>query len=146
MDKSNIRILVVDDEEDILQALKTHLEMDGFYVEVANSALRALEKIEDQAFHIILTDINMPKMDGLEFLEKVKALRGETIVIMITAYTSLIKVLNSRIYGAADYLLKPFRDLSEVDEVITRAYESMVRWDNVLAETRRIKQQERDNG
>ena len=146
MDKSNIRILVVDDEEDILQALKTHLEMDGFYVDVANSALRALEKIEDQAFHIILTDINMPKMDGLEFLEKVKALRGETIVIMITAYTSLIKVLNSRIYGAADYLLKPFRDLSEVDEVITRAYESLVRWDNVLAETRRIKQQERDNG
>jgi len=146
MDKNNIRILVVDDEEDILQALKTHLEIDGFYVDVANSALRALEKMEDQAFHIVLTDINMPKMDGLELLEKIKALRGETIVIMITAYTSLIKVLNSRIYGAADYLLKPFRDLSEVDEVITRAYESLVRWDIILAETRRIKQQERNNG
>ena len=146
MEKSNIIILIVDDEEDILQALKTHLEIDGFYVDVANSALRALEMMEDQAFHIILTDINMPKMDGLELLEKIKALRGETIVIMITAYTSLIKVLNSRIYGAADYLLKPFRDLSEVDEVITRAYNSLVRWDNVLAETRKIKQQERDNG
>jgi len=146
MEKGNIRILIVDDEEDILQALKTHLEIDGFYVDVANSALRALEMIEDQAFHIILTDINMPKMDGLELLEKIKALRGETIVIMITAYTSLIKVLNSRIYGAADYLLKPFRDLSEVDEVISRAYDSLVRWDTVLAETRKIKQQERDNG
>ena len=146
MEKNNIRILVVDDEEDILQALKTHLEIDGYYVDVASSALTALEKMEEQAFHIILTDINMPKMDGLELLEKIKALRGETIVIMITAYTSLIKVLNSRIYGAADYLLKPFRDLSEVDEVISRAYKSLVRWDTVLAETRKIKQQERNNG
>ena len=145
MEKNNVRILVVDDEEDILTALQTHLEMDGYYVEVANSAMVALEKIQAQAFHVVLTDINMPKMDGLELLEKIKAVRGETIVIMITAYTSLIKVLNSRIYGAADYLLKPFRDLSEVDEVITRAYESLERWDKVLAETRRIKQQEKNN-
>ncbi len=141
MDRDKVRILAVDDEEDILMALQTHLEMDGYQVEIAASAQEALEKINEQTFQIILTDINMPKMDGLELLEKVKELRGDAIVIMITAYTSLMKVLNSRIYGAADYILKPFRDLSEVDEVVERAFEQIQRWDNVLAETREIKRQ-----
>jgi len=141
MDRNKVRILAVDDEEDILRALQTHLEMDGYQVEIAESAKEALEKINEQTFQIILTDINMPKMDGIELLEKVKELRGDAIVIMITAYTSLMKVLNSRIYGAADYILKPFRDLSEVDEVVERAFEQIQRWDNVLSETRKIKQQ-----
>ncbi len=141
MDRNSVRILAVDDEEDILMAIQTHLEMDGYHVETANSAKEALEKINEQTFQIILTDINMPKMDGLELLEKVKELRGDAIVIMITAYTSLMKVLNSRIYGASDYILKPFRDLSEVDQVVERAFEQIQRWDNVLSETRNIKKQ-----
>ncbi len=141
MDRDKVRILAVDDEEDILMALQTHLEMDGYQVEIAASAKEALEKINEQTFQIILTDINMPKMDGLELLEKVKELRGDAIVIMITAYTSLMKVLNSRIYGAADYILKPFRDLSEVDEVVERAFEQIKRWDNILSETRNVKKQ-----
>jgi len=106
MEKSNIRILIIDDEADILNALQTHLEMDGYTIDIADSAGTALEKITTQKFHIVLTDINMPKMDG-----------------------------------AADYILKPFRDLSEVDKVIERAYEHIQRWDNVLTETRRQKKQ-----
>lgn len=139
MEKSKVRILIVDDEEDLLQALQSHLELDGFTVEVANAARVALEKIEERSYHIVLTDINMPEMDGIELLERVKERRGETLVIMITAYTSLMKVLNSRVHGAMDYVLKPFRDLSEVDEVVDRAYRQIERWDNVLTETRKIK-------
>ena len=141
MEKSNVRILIVDDEADILNALQTHLEMDGYAIDIADSAGTALEKITTQKFHIVLTDINMPKMDGIELLEKIKENHGETIVIMVTAYSSMMKVLNSRIYGATDYILKPFRDLSEVDKVIERAYEHIQRWDNVLTETRRQKKQ-----
>ncbi len=140
MDKEKVRILVVDDEEDILEAIRTHLEMDGYHIEITDSAVTGLEKFRDDPFDIVLTDINMPQMDGLELLEKIKDLHGETIVIMITAYSSIMKVLNSRIYGAADYLLKPFRDLTEVDEVIDRAYQSLVRWNHALKETRKIKQ------
>jgi len=139
MERSQVRILVVDDENDILEAIRTHLEMDGYQVEVTNSAIKALEMLRETHFQIVLTDINMPEMDGLELLEKIKEIHGETIVIMITAYSSIMKVLNSRIHGAADYLLKPFRDLSEVDEVITRAYDSLIRWDRALKETRKIK-------
>ncbi len=139
MEKNDVRILVVDDEADILKSLKTHLELDGFWVDVAPSAKEALAKIKSTRFHIVLTDINMPEMDGIEMLEEIKKFRGDTIVIMITAYSSLMKVANSRFHGAADYVLKPFRDLSEVDEVIDLAYQQILRWENVLQDTLEIK-------
>ena len=139
MEKSQVRILVVDDEEGILQSLKTHLELAGYKVDVSDSAAGALEKVGKQSFHIVLADINMPGMDGIELLEEVKKIRGETIVIMITAYSSLMKVVNSRAFGAADYVLKPFRDLSELDEVIERCYLQIQRWEKVLAETMKQK-------
>jgi DNA-binding NtrC family response regulator len=141
MEKSKIRVLVVDDEEGVLQSLKTHLELDGYKVEVSDSASGALEKVRDRAFHIVLADINMPGMDGIELLEEIKKLRGETIVIMITAYSSLMKVVNSRVFGAADYVLKPFRDLAELDLVIERSYQQILRWEKVLGET--MKQRKR---
>lgn len=139
MEKNDVRILVVDDEADILKSLKTHLELDGFWVDVAPSAKEALAKIKSTRFHIVLTDINMPEMDGIEMLEEIKKFRGDTIVIMITAYSSLMKVANSRFQGATDYVLKPFRDLSEVDEVIDLAYQQILRWENVLQDTLEIK-------
>jgi DNA-binding NtrC family response regulator len=139
MEKSDVRILVADDEEDILKSLKTHLELDGYSVDVAISAVEALEKIRVGKTHIVLADINMPQMDGIELLEEIKKIRGDIIVIMITAYTSLMKVANSRFHGAADYVLKPFRDLTELDEVVEMAYKHILRWDRVIEETLKIK-------
>ncbi|MFH2002274.1 MAG: response regulator [Planctomycetota bacterium] len=142
MEKSRVRILIVDDEVGILEALQTHLEMDGYEVLTASSAQEALEEFKKQKkIHIVLTDINMPNMDGIELLERIKMASANTVVIMITAYTSLMKVANSRTYGASDYLLKPFRDLSEVDAVIDRAYEQITRWEDILAETLEAKKQ-----
>ena len=141
-EKKRKRILFVDDEENILSSLKTHLELDGYFVNVASSGREALKKIENMRFHIVLTDINMPEMDGIEMLEEIKKFRGETIVIMITAYTSMMKVSNSRLHGAADYILKPFRDLTEADEAIERAYQQILRWENVVNETVETKKRE----
>jgi DNA-binding NtrC family response regulator len=139
MEKSDVRILVADDEEDILKSLKTHLELDGYNVDVATSAAEALDKIRLGKIHIVLTDINMPQMDGIELLEQIRKIRGDIFVIMITAYTSLMKVANSRFHGATDYVLKPFRDLSELDEVVETAYKQVLRWDRVMAETMKTK-------
>lgn len=139
MDPKNIRILVVDDERGILDALQTHLELDGYTVDISNSAKEGLDLFQKQPYHIVLTDINMPVMDGLVFLEEIKALRGDTIVIMITAYTSLTKVLMSRAHGAFDYVLKPFRDLSEVDASIERAVGQLDRWNKIIEETKNVK-------
>lgn len=140
MDARNIRILIVDDEKGILEALHTHLSLDGYQVEVANSAAEALEQFQKEPFHIVLTDINMPVMDGLVLLEEIKSLRGDTVVIMITAYTSLTKVLLSRAHGAFDYVLKPFRDLGEIDEALKRAIDQLDRWNRIIEETKSVKQ------
>lgn len=134
--KEQTKILVVDDERDILEALKTHLELQDFQVKTAETAKKALELIQSDRFHIVLTDINMPVMDGLELLEAIKAVRGETMVIMITAYTSITKVLMSRVHGAVDYILKPFRDITEIDQVIERAMSHIGRWEDIMEETR----------
>jgi len=142
MEKNMVRILVVDDEEEILQALQIHLELEGYYVETANSADKALSIIDNKGFHIVLTDINMPKKDGIELLEAIKQKTGDAIVIMITAYTSMMKVLSSRLYGATDFILKPFGDLTEVDRVIDRAYQQIQRWEDVLEEVRDKKHQQ----
>ncbi len=139
MEKNEVRILVVDDEEDILSSLKTHLELDGYGVDVASTAASALEKIRLAKVHIVLTDINMPQMDGIELLEAIKKIHGDIVVIMITAYTSLMKVANSRFHGAADYILKPFKDLAELDEVIETAYRHIGRWEKVMTETIQLK-------
>lgn len=139
MNPKDVRILLVDDEKGILETLKTHLELDGYQVDTANSAKEALDVFQKQPYHVVMTDINMPVMDGLVLLEEIKAIRGDTIVIMITAYTSLTKVLMSRIHGASDYVLKPFRDLSEVDAALQRAVEQIDRWNKIIEETKAVK-------
>lgn len=139
MKNSDFKILIVDDEKGILEALQTHLELEDYQVDIANSAKDALEYFQKEPYHVVLTDINMPIMDGLVLLEEIKAMRGDTVVIMMTAYTSLTKVLLSRAHGATDYVLKPFRDLSEVDDAIKRAIEQIIRWNRIIEETKTVK-------
>ena len=139
LEKQNIQILVVDDEQEIQEALKTHLELEGYPVMMASSAFEALDILKKEPIKIVITDINMPKMDGLELLENIKRARSEAIVIMITAYTSMTKVMMSQVHGAFDYILKPFRDLDELDGVMGRALELIERWEKILEETKKVK-------
>jgi DNA-binding NtrC family response regulator len=139
INKGKLRILVVDDDPHVLEALKTHLTLNQYNVETANNAKEAMQRVNQDLYHIVLSDINMPGMDGLDLLEKIKERRGESLVIMITGYSTLIKVLNSRVHGAFDYLLKPFKDLNEIDRVIDRAKAHIDRWNQVMEETKQIK-------
>lgn len=139
MNKNELRILIVDDETNILEAIKTHLELDGYFVATAEGGLAAIELFNKQAFHIVITDINMPVMDGLGLLEEIKKTRGDTTVIMMTAYTSLTKVLMSRRHGAFDYILKPFKDLEEINHIVERAALLIGRWEEILEETKKSK-------
>jgi DNA-binding NtrC family response regulator len=132
MDPKNIRIL-------ILETLQTHLEHDGFQVNSANSGEKALEVFQKEPHHIVLTDINMPGMDGIMLLEEIKALRGDAIVIMLTGHSSLTKILLSRANGATDYILKPLTTFSEIDKALHRAIEQLDRWDKIIEETKNVK-------
>ena len=104
------RILVVDDEEGMRELLHYLLSGEGHSVELADSAAEALTKIEQEPFHLVLTDIKMPRMDGLQMLQRIKELDQQVVVIVMTAYSTLENAIKAIKYDAYNYLIKPFDD------------------------------------
>jgi two-component system, NtrC family, response regulator PilR len=104
----NTRILIVDDEAGMCDFLAYYLGSQGFQVATARSGEEALALLEKEPFQLVLADIMMPSIDGLEMLRLVKQALPDTIVIMMTAYASLDKAMKAITYGAADLLVKPF--------------------------------------
>ena len=113
------RILVVDDELIMRKSLSRWIERDGYQVETAASGEEALEKIKDTRFDILLVDIKMEGMSGIDVLKRVKETDPDTAVIMITAYGSIATAIEAMKGGAQDYLLKPF-DPNELGLVIDK--------------------------
>ena len=110
----SMKILVVDDEALIRDMIKRGLsQMGGFSVEVAQSGLEAIEKMEKEVFDLVLTDLKMPEMDGLELLKTIKGTRPEVMVILMTAFGSIETAVEAMKIGANDYITKPvnFNDL-----------------------------------
>jgi DNA-binding NtrC family response regulator len=101
-------ILVVDDESEMRSALSHALTRDGFAVESAASGMKALSKIKKDPVSLVITDLKMPEMSGMEVLGAVRKLAPEIPVIVITAYGSIHNAVEAMQAGAADYLLKPF--------------------------------------
>ena len=101
-------ILVVDDESEMRSALSHALTRNGFSVESAASGTEALVKIKKDPFSLVITDLKMPEMSGMEVLGAVKKLNPGIPVIVITAYGSIHNAVEAMQAGAADYLLKPF--------------------------------------
>ena len=121
-------ILIVDDEEGIRTSLGAYLSLEGYTVDVAEDGMKALEKLRLSKFNIVLLDINMPGMDGLETLKAVKTMDFSIQVIMITAYSTFDKTMKSLEYGASDYILKPFEDLKEILHLVKLSEERLDRW------------------
>ncbi len=108
------KILVVDDEAPLREILQRGLtQMGGYWVEVAQNGQEAIEKVEKEIFDLILTDLMMPEMDGMELLKILKGTRPEIPVIMMTAYGSIDTAVEAMKIGANDYITKPvdLRDL-----------------------------------
>jgi two-component system NtrC family response regulator len=108
------RLLVVDDEEPQRVMLGNILERSGFEVESASDGGEALALLEDNAYDLLLTDQRMPKMDGLELLERVRKLSPRMPVVLMTAFGTVSTAVEAMKRGAADYLTKPF----ERDELL----------------------------
>ncbi len=117
---NEIRILIVDDEQVVRESLKHWFEEDGFKVDVSEDAFNVLEILKPNKWDIMLVDIKMPKMRGLELLEKVKAVDPECIVIIITAYASVPTAVQALKNGAFDYVTKPI-DPDELTHLIEKA-------------------------
>ena len=114
------RILVVDDEDGMCEFLHYLLEGEGYEVDVAHSGDQALTKVEEEAFDLILADIKMPGIDGLEMLRHIREADEETVVIVMTGYSSLESAIKAIKYDASDYLTKPFDDPDAVLAAVER--------------------------
>lgn len=114
------RILVVDDEEVNREFLLQVLTDQGFDVTTAPDGPEALEHVKEEFFHIVLSDLKMPLMDGLELLRKIKEVSPPTVGIIFTGYASIETAVEAIKAGAYDYVTKPFR-VKEVEMVLQRA-------------------------
>lgn len=110
------KILVVDDESLIRESLVFVLTKEGYDVEQASNGLQAIDMIKADNFDLLITDVEMPELKGIELLEKVRQLSPGTFVILITAYASIETAVSAFRKGASDYILKPL----EFDELLHR--------------------------
>src|SRR5215813_10058991 len=106
-DSDSAHILVVDDEGAIRYSISKTLQRVGYQVSAASSGEEALDMLGEQNFDVVLTDIRMPGLSGVELLAKIKEKAPDTIVILMTAYPSLGTAVESLRLGAHDYLIKP---------------------------------------
>ena len=113
------RVLVVDDEREILSMLSRYLNRSGnFDVTTQTNPVLALDTLKHSSYDIILLDIMMPQMNGLDALEKIMEINSNQKVIMMTAYSTLDKVLKSHKHGATHYVMKPFDSLGSLEKKV----------------------------
>jgi DNA-binding NtrC family response regulator len=115
-----ISILIVDDEESVRDSLYNWFIEDGYSVECAENAKIALQMLEEKEFDIILADIKMPGMDGMEMHRRIKSLNRDSIVIIMTAFASVDTAVQALKDGAFDYITKPF-DPDDLSHLIRNA-------------------------
>ena len=117
-----MKILVVDDEMIVRESLMHWFKKYGHMVDTASSGFEALDRMEKVPFELVIVDLKMPRMNGIELLKRIMESYPDTIVIIITAYGSIDTAVNAMKIGASDYLLKPFKpdQLALVMEKIDR--------------------------
>lgn len=113
-------ILILDDEPIVSKRLKPSLEKKGYEVETFTNSTDALKRTRERSFDIVITDLKMEGLDGMQFLTEVKEKSPETEVIVITGFATMETAKESFQKGVFDFLAKPFK-LGEISEIISRA-------------------------
>lgn len=117
-------ILILDDEPIVGERLRSLLLKDGHMVEVFTDPLMAVHRMEEQAFDIVISDIRMREMDGIQVMNHVFQKSKQTKVILITGYATLELARESLTKGAFDFIAKPFKS-KEIRTIIKRAVETL---------------------
>jgi DNA-binding NtrC family response regulator len=122
--KRQIRILIVDDEPIVGERLKAFLSKDGHRVETFVDPKKALERFASASFDIVISDIRMAELSGIQVMERVFESAQNVVVIMITGYATIELARESLAKGAFDFIAKPFK-LKEIRKTIQRAVEAI---------------------
>ena len=128
------KILVVDDELSMREFLAILLEGEGYRVDQAESAEDALGLMDREDYQLVISDVSMPGLSGIELLARIKVVAPETAVLMITAYTTAEQAVEAMKLGAYDYIGKPFK-VEEVKVLVRKALEKR----SLVAENKRLK-------
>lgn len=128
----NERLLIVEDETTLCESLKRVLMRDGYQVDAVDSAETALTHIRETPYDLVITDIVLPGIDGIELLRRIKDGYPEQIIIVITAYASIETAVSALRAGAYDYVIKPIIH-EEIKRIVKNAFrERMLRAENVI--------------
>jgi DNA-binding NtrC family response regulator len=126
------KILIIDDEKSVLDMLNVVFKKEGYRVKKSLSAQKALELIDEEDFDLILSDIRLPQISGMELLRKVKEKKPGIPVIMITAYGTIKQAIEAFKAGAIDYVVKPF-DVEELKIIVSQGLEKIkLKEENIL--------------
>ncbi|VVB90656.1 Chemotaxis protein CheY [uncultured archaeon] len=109
-------ILIIEDDSKMREGLAELLKEEGYHVESAEDGKKGIDKLIDKVFDVVLTDLIMPVMGGMDVLRETKRIRPATHVILITAYATVENAVEAMKSGASDYITKPFK----IDEVQTK--------------------------
>jgi CheY-like chemotaxis protein/glycine cleavage system H lipoate-binding protein len=115
-----LTVMFVDDEQIVLDSARKLLRKESFRIETVSSAPEGLERLQQGGIQVVLTDLMMPGMDGMEFLEKVKQQWPAIPVVMVTGYATISTAMQAMKLGAFDYIAKPFTK-SELRGIVKRA-------------------------
>jgi two-component system response regulator AtoC len=119
-------ILVVDDEPQMLIAIKETLGRNGYSIITAASGMEAMRRLKEKYYQLVITDMRMPEVSGLDLLRKIKNLTPQPPEILLTAYGPVQNAVEAMRDGAFDYLLKPFSS-EALEAVVRRALDSIAR-------------------
>jgi DNA-binding NtrC family response regulator len=134
MDKTKIRILVVDDERGLCAGVQEALRREGYAVDAANDAPAALALAASHTYNLVLTDVRMPGMSGLQLLKEARQVSRDTLFILITAYGTVENAVEAMKEGAYDYLTKPL-DMRRLRVLVAKALE----FQSVVAENQALR-------
>lgn len=152
---SRAKILVVDDEPIVCRSCFRILNEAGYQVETVLSGQEALEKVDHQSFDVVLVDLKMPGLDGMEVLQRIRKVHPEVIVIMITGYATVESAVEAMKLGASDYVPKPFtpdelciivekalekRDLILENQYLRQQLQVRYKFDNIIGESKKMQE------
>jgi two-component system, NtrC family, response regulator AtoC len=135
-----MRILIADDDKNLRKVLVNELAEDGFDADEAQGGIKAMDLLEKDEYDVMVLDLNMPGLGGMDVLKKIKALGLPTEIIILTGHSTVATAVEAMKLGAYDYLAKPFQ-LAELKAVIGKAYEKKALVNENLVLRTQIKRQ-----
>ena len=124
--------LIVDDEPEILATIQRRLRIDEIQSEITDNPTIAIDMMKQRMFPIVVCDVRMPEMSGVDLIGKLREVNPLCNVIMITAYSSIDSVITCLNHGAVDYFVKPFQNIDWIVQAVAEAKQRVDRWGQTL--------------